>query len=310
MKVEVLEQNLRENPDDVDSWRAYGDWLLEKSDARGTLIQLEQRCAHVGPADREALNQEITALVREHQESWDAELPPEVTLLARRHGFAAKVSLEWSDDAPVLIEQTLRAPFVTALRIEPSDKGEDEDDWGEDENDEPSSSIDAGALATLNLGRLAELDLSYLRIGGLGAEALAVSAYFRVEAAAAENPAAGAAMGRIEVLDLRYCHIGDAGLAAIAASPSFGGVRRLRLQKNLITAEGVQSLHRFTGLTELDLRYNEIGAEGIQTLLAAPFIGSLSRLYLYRTDVGDDGAKMLASAPQLPPALRSYWRSV
>ncbi|MFI0449451.1 TIGR02996 domain-containing protein [Actinomadura sp. 6N118] len=312
MEIAALEQRLRDRPGDLASWLVYGDWLSEQGDARGALIRLEQRRARAGASQRDALEREFAALVKEHQDTWDAALPPGATVVERRYGFATKVAVEWSDGAPVVIEQALRGPFVTALRITAPGQEDYEDDWEEDRLDDegeplPASGVEAGALATLNLGQLTELDLSYLRIGALGAKALAVSMYLRSDVG---DLATAAAQERIEVLDLRYSRIGNSGLAALAAAPCFGGVRRLHLQSNEIAAKGVSSLHRFEGLTELDLRYNEIGAEGVQALLEAPFIGSLKRLLLYRADVGDDGARMLARAPQLPPALRSYWRSV
>ncbi|GAA2443799.1 hypothetical protein GCM10010191_70540 [Actinomadura vinacea] len=306
----ALEERLRDHPGDLGSWRLYGDRLTERGDARGRLIDLELRRARLSPAHRDALERESAALVEKHQESWDAALPAGVTVLERRYGFATKVAVEWAEGAPVLIEQALRAPFVTALRIAPtSGENWDEEDFDDEPSSTPSLSYEAGALATLNLGRLVELDLSYLRMGALGAEAVAVSTYLRVGAAEVKALAGSAAQERIETLDLRYCRVGDAGLAALAASPSFGGVRRLHLQSNVLSAKCVSSLHRFEKLAELDLRYNSIGEEGVRALLAAPFIGSLKRLLLYRADVGEDGAKMLAQAPQLPPALRSYWRS-
>lgn len=294
-------------------WSRYRDRLSERGDARGELIRLEQRRALVSPADREAVDREIAALVRENQPGWDAEFPEDVTVLERRHGFATKVAVTWSEDAPVLVERALRAPFVTALRIVPDASEEDdwdEDSFGVDKNGEPKpdSSVETGPLATLDIGGLSELDLAYLRIGALGAKTLAVAAYVRAEAADFHGMAAAA--GRIETLDLRYCRIGDAGLQALAAAPAFGGVRRLYLQDNVITARGVPALCRFERLTELDLRYNNIGAEGTEALLAAPFTGSLRRLLLHRADVSDDGVKVLANAPGLPSALRSYWRSV
>jgi len=317
-----LEQTLRDRPDDLALWCSYGDWLLERGDARGELISLEQRHARARPADRDALEHQIAAVVAEHKKSWDAALPPGVTVLARRHGFATKVAVKWSDHAPVLIGQALREPFVTGLRIVPPpgpDNRREVDDWDENyararmEGREVDfsrlSTVDAGALATLDLGRLSGLDLSYLRIGALGAQALAVSGFFRAQGSGATSLPAPAAAGRIEELDLRYSFVGDAGLAAIAASPVFSGVRRLHLQSNALSGAGVRSLHGFGRLEELDLRYNQIGAEGAQALAEAPFAGSLRRLLLYRSDVCDDGVSLLASAPRLPLALRSYWRS-
>ncbi|TJZ57329.1 hypothetical protein FCH28_07835 [Streptomyces piniterrae] len=301
MDATALEQRLRDRPDDVAAWRAYGVSLREQGDARGKLIELQQRHACVADtARREELAGEIGLLMEEHRAGWDAELPTDVTVEARRHGFATKVAVEWSDEAPALIERALRSRFVTALRIKP---GVDEvgEDWGNEEEhyDEDGipiapPPIEADALATLDLGRLVELDLSYFRIGDPGAKALT----------------AAAGDGRIETLDLRYCGMGDVGLAALTASPNFAAVRRLHLQGNTVTAEGVRSLGGLRQLVELDLRYNRIGEDGVDALLAAPFIGSLKRLLLYRDDVSDTGVQKLASAPQLPTALRSFWRSV
>ncbi|MGW1373942.1 hypothetical protein ACWD6P_06610 [Streptomyces sp. NPDC002446] len=300
MEATALEQVLREHPDDRAAWRAYGASLRERGDVRGELIELEHRRAGVvGAAERRELADEIRLLGEAHQEGWDAELPSEVTVEARRHGFATKVAVEWSDEAPALIERALRGRFVTALRIKPGADPEGED-WGNEEEhydengplDPPP--IEADALSTLDLGRITELDLSYFRIGDPGAQALT----------------AATASGRIEALDLRYCRMGNAGVAALAASPNFAAVRRLHLQRNAVTAEGVRSLGGFRHLTELDLRYNRIGETGAEALLAAPFVGSLQRLLLHRDDVSDPGARKLASAPQLPTALRSYWRSV
>jgi uncharacterized protein (TIGR02996 family) len=320
MTLGALERTLRERPDDLASWVAYGDRLRERGDPRAELIRLAERRARVGPGGgREAVEREIDALVDEHRESWDAELPDGVTATERRHGFATGIAVTWDedDDTPRLVERALRAaPFATALRIVPPEQDEDQeygywdDDTDEDGEPLPSASVEAGALATLDLAPFTSVDLSYLRVGTLGAKALAVSSYFRSEAADGQTLAAPAAAGRLDTLDLRYCHVGDSGLAALAANPFFTGVRRLQLQRNALTAQGVRALHAFADLTELDLRYNEIGEEGAEALLAAPFLSSLTRLLLYAADVGDAGARLLAAAPQLPPVLRSYWRSV
>lgn len=299
MEATALEQRLREHPDDVAAWRAYADALRELGDFRGKLIEWEQRASVAGSAEREQLCADIRTLSEEHQESWDAELPSEVTVEARRHGFATKVAVEWSDEAPALIAEALRGRFVTALRIKTGDDPEGEE-WGHEEEHWDENGplmpppIEAGGLASLDLGRLVELDLSYFRIGDPGVEALA----------------AATGSGRIATLDLRYCDIGDSGLAALTAAPPFAAVRRLHLQCNAVTAEGVRSLSGFPHLTELDLRYNQIGEDGAEALLSAPFVGSLQRLLLYRDDVSEAGVKKLASAPQLPTTLRSYWRSV
>ncbi|WP_283138097.1 hypothetical protein [Rhizohabitans arisaemae] len=297
----VIEEALRARPDDFAAWHAYGDRLLRQGDARGTLIRLEQRLARTRPAVRPAVEREIADLVAEHEGRWDDGLPGRARVRSRRYGFATEVAVEWSDDVREVVEQVLCAPFVTTLRIT-SNAAADEDDYGDDEDSYLAvdrgelrpGRLDLRALAGLDLGRLTELDLSYLSVGFDGAELLATLF----------------ASDRLRALDLRYCRIADTGLAALAACPHLGGLRRLHLQRNRVTAEGVRSLHRFTELTELDLRYNDLGEAGAQALLAAPFAGSLTRLWLYDSDVGRDGVRKLAQAANLPPGLRSMWRCV
>ncbi|GGT19583.1 hypothetical protein ACFFV7_27525 [Nonomuraea spiralis] len=297
----VIEDALRAQPDDFAAWHAYSDRLLEQGDARGTLIRLEQGLPRTRPADRPAVRREIADLVAEHESRWDDGLPDQARVLARRHGFAAEVAVEWSDDVREVVAQVLRTPFVTTLRITPGPAPEDEEWEGDDEDylavdpGEPRpGSLDVRALAGLDLGRLTELDLAYLSIGFNGAELLAT--LFTSD--------------RLRALDLRYCRVADTGLAALAASPSLGGLRRLHLQRNKVSAEGVRHLHRFTGLAELDLRYNDLGEAGAEALLAAPFATSLTRLWLYDADVGQDGVRKLAQAENLPSELRSLWRCV
>ncbi|MET7336794.1 hypothetical protein [Nonomuraea sp. NPDC005650] len=302
MQETAVEDALRPHPDGLAAWQAYSDRLLEQGDARGTLIRLEQRLARTRPADRPAMEREIADLVAAHEGGWDDGLPATALVLSRRYGFATEVAVQWSDDVREVVEQVLRDRFVTTLRISSrattdEDWDDDDEDWDDDEEEDaelPPGRLDMKLLDGLDAGRLSVLDLSYLDLGPDGAGLLAAS--LRAD--------------RLRALELRYCRIGDAGLAALAASPYLGGLRRLCLQRNRVTAEGVRSLHRFARLTELDLRYNRIGSAGAEALLAAPFAGSLERLWLYDSDVGQDGVRTLAHAENLPPGLRSLWRCV
>lgn len=302
MEIHALQERLRERPGDEVLWRAYGDWLREQGDARGELIRLEQRQAHARPADRDELRRRVDMLTEEQRPEWERRSHPEVTVLSRRHGFVLKVGVEWSEQAPSAIEAALHDPLVTGLRIGPGKEAReadeeyygDEPDFDEDDCPLPPPPHRVDALAEVDLGGLTELSLAYFRVGDPGAQALA----------------AASSQGRIETLDLRYCGIGDAGLAALGASPAFRRVRRLRLQRNRLTAQGVGALRHFERLTELDLRYNHIGADGARALAEAPFAASLTRLLLHREDVSDEGVRTLAHAPQLSTILRSFWRSV
>lgn len=232
----------------------------------------------------------------------DAELPEGVEVVARSRGLATKVAVTWSAEAPVRIAQIRQQDLVTALRIRLGANAAEADDeyWADepdfDENNEPlpPPSHDSDGLAEVDFGDLRELSLAYFRIGDAGARALA----------------AATSTGRMDTLDLRYCGIGDEGVAALAGSGNFGGLRCLRLHHNRITGRGVRALARFERLEELDLRGNRIGEDGARALIEAPYAGSLKRLFLHRPDVSDAGVRVLASAPQLPTALRSFWRSV
>ncbi|MFE5332130.1 hypothetical protein ACFRCG_37690 [Embleya sp. NPDC056575] len=303
MGVASLERILRADPGDLGTWRAYGELLRERGDARGRLIELDLRLAcEVRDDRRRALRAEIELLTQEHREHWDAELPEGVQAVARLHGFATKVVVAWEPEAPARIAEALAGGFVTGLRIRPGSAAEeadaryfdDEPDFDEHDMPLPPPPHEADALADLDFGGIRELDLSYFRFADPGARCLA----------------AATSTGHIDTLDLRYCEIGDDGMAALAASPNFAHVRRLHLQRNRITGDGVRELARFERLQDLDLRYNRIGADGAQALAEAPFAGSLRRLLAHRQDVTDAGVRILASATGFSSALRSFWRSV
>ncbi|GCD95622.1 hypothetical protein EHYA_03297 [Embleya hyalina] len=298
-----MERILCADPGDLGTWRAYGELLRERGDARGRLIELDLRLAREDRDDRRrALSAEIELLTQEHRERWDAELPAGVQAVARVHGFATKVAVAWEPEAPARIAEALTSRLVTGLRIRPGSAAEEADaeylsdapDFDEHDMPLPPPPHEADALADLDFGGIRELDLSYFRFADPGARHLA----------------AATSGGRIDTLDLRYCGIGDDGVAALAASPIFADVRRLHLQHNRLTGAGVRELTRFARLRELDLRYNRIGADGARALAEAPFAGSLRRLLAHRQDVSDAGVRILASATGLPSALRSFWRSV
>jgi hypothetical protein len=289
---------MRVDVEDHEALRAYSDDLLARGDSRGTLIRLEQRLARTGPTERSALRQQIDELVAQDEAGWDDGLPGAATVLSRQYGFATGVALDWSDDLGEVAGQVLESPFVSTLRIVatgPLAADDGDEEWSEEDDAWGTArpgTLDLRPLAELDLGRLVELDLGYLDVGVDGAEALAGA--FRTD--------------RLRVLDLRYCGIGDEGVTALAAVPALERLRRLHLQRDALGPAGVRALHGFPALTELDLRYNPIGVGGTAALLAAPFVGSLEKLWLYDSDVGEQGARALADAAELPVALRNVWR--
>jgi uncharacterized protein (TIGR02996 family) len=95
----ALEGALRRSPEDRETWRVYGDWLLEQGDARGELVGLQQKLEEaLSSEERRALRAQIDGLMREHQERWLSGLRiPERARLQWYCGFIVGVSLPWNE---------------------------------------------------------------------------------------------------------------------------------------------------------------------------------------------------------------------
>jgi uncharacterized protein (TIGR02996 family) len=292
--MDALEERVRDAAaDDWSSWLVYSDWLLERGDARGELIQLEHRLA-TGAGSAPQLQKAIDALTKKHSAEWHAGIPEGVKVLELRHGFVSAARVAWSEAAPALVEGLFKAPAARLvdrlqIRIERAD-----DDFAEEEDLEPGDEpppVDVSGLEAMPLGTLRTLDLAYVVLGPDGANKLAANPH----------------LDGLHALDLRYAFIGDKGAKALAAC-RMPQLRALHLQRNDIGPRGAEALAKAPfKLQLLDLRYNALGAKGTRALAAAPFMASLKTLRLYREDVGK-GASELAACEALTPAVRNLWR--
>ncbi|MCA9605528.1 MAG: WGR domain-containing protein [Myxococcales bacterium] len=63
-----LEAPIHANPNDLEAWQVYGDWLGEQGDPRGELVNID--CAILGGKSDAALTARRDALIAEHAASW------------------------------------------------------------------------------------------------------------------------------------------------------------------------------------------------------------------------------------------------
>lgn len=291
--MQPLEEQLRDAaPNDWAPWLVFGDWLLERGDARGELIQLEHRLA-TNPSARD-LQAAIAALTKEHKTGWTKGIPKGVDVTEWRHGFAIAARVSWSKDAPSLVDRLLASPaarLLGTLQIRPPEREAEGDDDFPDEPPLAPPPADLDGFDALRFGSLRALDLAYLVLGSEGAKKLAAL------------PIEG-----LRVIDLRFAYIGDEGIAALSKR-ALPNLRRLAAQQNLIGPSGAEALFGAAwDLRELDLRYNAIGVEGARALTRARFAPTLERLGLYREDVGEEGARVLGRCDALKPSVRNLWR--
>ncbi len=87
----------------------------------------------------------------------------------------------------------------------------------------------------------------------------------------------------------------DAAMPVIAAQ--FPGLKKLRISKSTVTAEGIQALSKLTTLQELDLgECSQLFDDALQHL--AP-LKNLTRLNLWRLGITDEGVKHLAGLTRM-----------
>jgi uncharacterized protein (TIGR02996 family) len=142
---------------------------------------------------------------------------------------------------------------------------------------------DAGAsllAASLSVGHLRELRLSFNSIGSEGFEALAHSPH----------------LAGLQELTLDYNHGEDEGAIALARSPYLHSLQRLHLNDNQIGSPGAEALAAspiLAGVKVLSLSHNPIGRDGARALAASPHLCALKLLTIMDNYLGEEGRAVL-----------------
>ncbi len=271
-EVLAVEAHLRRFVDDTTAWGVYGDWLCERGNRLGEFAVL---ASQPGRRDVEVAR---VLLEGEFESAWAAELPAEVEVVDRRHGFIHHARLFWGPRTGAALATLLAAPSARLLsKLEVRGTATD-GAWTE--------------LPTLDVAGLLTLDCAYVPLGLAGLQALA-----------------SADLSSVTELDLRYAELNADAVRALVASPSLGALESLSLAGNELGPHGARALAdaRWPHLCALDLRHTRLGERGLEALLAAPFLPQLRRLLLSGDELGPSGARALSAAPRLSPPLRALW---
>ena len=104
-EAEAFERAILDNPDDVNTYAAYADWLQDRDDPRGTFIavQLALEDSSRPIDDRRALQEQEARLLAEHEADWLGDLAPH--LLDR-------------DETKPRVEHWWARGFLTEVRVE------------------------------------------------------------------------------------------------------------------------------------------------------------------------------------------------
>jgi hypothetical protein len=309
-----LEQLLRRNRNDVDTWLAYGKLLRTKGDPRGELIWIEYALRRLG-ADRalerrrEAARQRVVGQLAGLEvafdwhwgllrgvsfDVWRLTDPPDnvrpqssvsamlaAILRAACGRVLEQVQINLRGGSKHLgldLDRALRLlgrSTVTRLMLI---------------NGRPSAIRRVLTNAQRQLGGIEALCLDDCRVGPRGVRVLrqARNVY-------------------LKELELQACKLDDRAAGEILSTPHLEGLRRLDLSMNPLGdsfASQLAGAAHLKRLVFLDLRHTSIGDAGAHALAAAPHLASLGELRLWSTQIGTAGWQVLRDSPYLSAAVK------
>ena len=287
------------SPDDDAPRLVYADWLIERGDPLGELIQLQCRLALTDESNRRAMRIAENKLLAAHHAAWIEPLLgvlPEQRQFERykfehRRGFVERAELTLAC-LPHLAELAVKAPLLRELELVTG--------FGEPSNKLAPPSI-AAAFRDRVFERIASLELAVAGAGN----------------AVAYEVAAAPALANLTALSIRASVWGemaehfsappdelvldDAGAIALAKAPHLANVRQLRLEMNRLSVAGVRAIASGAWRLEaLALGHNAIERDGLADALSGPALANLRELSLrgmWITPV--EIAKLAAQLPAL-----------
>jgi uncharacterized protein (TIGR02996 family) len=103
---------------------------------------------------------------------------------------------------------------------------------------------------------------------------------------------------RLRSFGLRRSDLPGDALVGLVGSPMFGALERVEIEQQAIDLRTVEAIGH-TGVRELSLRSAELDLVAIGALLRTPVASRLEVLVLDGNPIGNDGALLLARAPEL-----------
>lgn len=244
------------NPDDLDVWRVFADWLLSQGDARGEIASLAVHRQSAFLSERKALTDRIAELERTFVDAWHEWkqahdlLDVEVTF---KRGFVYSVEGSLTQMQPVFDQLFERNPIqrLTLTDVDPDTITrlfERRPAWlPRLRYLKLRGQLDADALAALAAIELPEL--RRLNLLGTGIEETACQQLARLQTRALEH------------LTLTSNEIEQTGLAKLLSSPTRGQWRALYLSGNPIDSDALALLAADQQLALTSLHLRQIAAD-------------------------------------------------
>ena len=293
-----LEEAIFADPDDLDAWAVYGDWLQEQGDPRGEVVSLEIRAARGKISSAE--QQRCDALYKEHETGWLGELlleavemqidGDEVLDLEMQFGFIRKAKIRTAagyvgpkvDELFRELIQLESFKFIHELRLGVNDLG-------------GNASFDPALQAIAKLGRIKSLrrlvvgdfdmeeqELTWVEGGDSGPLWAAVP---NLEDCKIRG--SGIELGVLEHAKLETLVIETAGLTKTSVA-SLGTCKLPALTR----------LEAWLGVGYRSEDYGEHGSvDDLWPMLAGEGVPKLQHLGLLNCDYADEIAAALVSAP-------------
>jgi uncharacterized protein (TIGR02996 family) len=315
----ALEDAIVENPHDVSSYMAYGDFLSEQGDPRGEFIQtqLAREDRKLSPARREMLQKRESELLQEHEREWlgplarylidrdTSDLSPDYYAGHQkiehtwRRGFLDSVKVHFLTGR--LAQALADCPAANLLR----ELGVDDDQsaWEEGEVNRPTPRVamPPGSSEWLHLfeliGSPCLRNLRVLRVGdesGMNSERGYCDGHCYtpgLEHVVADCPcieelllmtksySTEALFGLKNLTNLRVLHVEHMRSYPVAV---------LANNPALTNLEHIYFHPHFA-----DDYYSYLTFEGLRELAESPYLTNLKRLYWHCSTVGDDGIRVL-----------------
>jgi uncharacterized protein (TIGR02996 family) len=302
-KEASLLASILDHPFDEAARQVYADWLIERGDARGEFIAVQNELA-LGRVDEERRAQ----LLSREQALLDANAPrwlkgvsesdlrvsfangfvDAVTVLDAEGLFSAASTFDREPLRQVVVKTSrtldvsrfLALGFVSrlsSLELVVSEAG----------SACLTRSGFAALCATRRLRRLTSLGLVGQDIGDEGAAILA-----------REGPHAFPNLTRLQIIGDRLT---AAAIRQLGRTRWFTGLSSLMLDENTLGPEGASELAdvRFRRLVHLSLGGNRIGSDGALALSSSSALSRLTGLWLHSNGIGAMGAQAISSSPSL-----------